>query len=279
MTLLDIVRRTAPYLPSLQGQKIPWHDPDFSRRMLREHLSQDHDAASRCAEVIDRQVAWLHERILAGRPSRVLDVCCGPGLYCERLAKLGHLAVGLDFSPAAIDYAVSRRREELRTGYRRVDVRKVQFGWDFDLVLLIHGEFNAFSIAESDDILRKAHVALAPEGTLVLEVNAPGDIASSTRCTWTSAKSGLFTDRPHLCLEEVVRDAATRTEATRWHIVDAETADVTRYAQVIRLYSHDQYVEKLTGAGFHSVEFLPSLAGSLEDHYVTIVAHKAESGG
>jgi len=34
--------------------KIPWDDPDFSRRMLAEHLSQEHDMASRRVEWIDR---------------------------------------------------------------------------------------------------------------------------------------------------------------------------------------------------------------------------------
>ncbi|HHI03179.1 MAG TPA: hypothetical protein ENL22_06630, partial [candidate division Zixibacteria bacterium] len=35
--------------------KIPWDDPGFSRRMLQEHLSQDHDLASRKKEMIKKQ--------------------------------------------------------------------------------------------------------------------------------------------------------------------------------------------------------------------------------
>jgi len=47
MNLLDIIQRRAVPVPWEEGEKIPWHDPDFSRRMLREHLSQTHDLASR----------------------------------------------------------------------------------------------------------------------------------------------------------------------------------------------------------------------------------------
>ena len=51
----DGVGLTAPnWLPTAQ---IPWDDADFSRRMLAEHLSQDHALASRRTEWIDRQAA------------------------------------------------------------------------------------------------------------------------------------------------------------------------------------------------------------------------------
>ena len=46
MKLLDVVRRH-PIEPWSGVHKIPWDEPEFSARMLREHLSQEHDAASR----------------------------------------------------------------------------------------------------------------------------------------------------------------------------------------------------------------------------------------
>jgi SAM-dependent methyltransferase len=38
----------------------------------------------------------------AGRPARVLDLGCGPGHYCGRLAALGHEVTGVDLDPAMI---------------------------------------------------------------------------------------------------------------------------------------------------------------------------------
>ena len=80
MNLPDLVRRTTVPVPWDEGDNIPWHDPDFSRRMLREHLSQAHDAASRRTETIDQHVAWIHQTLLRDRPTRILDLGCGPGL-------------------------------------------------------------------------------------------------------------------------------------------------------------------------------------------------------
>jgi hypothetical protein len=52
-TLLDIVQRDAQPAPWTEGDNVPWNDPDFSERMLAEHLSQEHDLASRRSATID----------------------------------------------------------------------------------------------------------------------------------------------------------------------------------------------------------------------------------
>jgi 2-polyprenyl-3-methyl-5-hydroxy-6-metoxy-1,4-benzoquinol methylase len=85
--------------------KLPWDDPAFSERMLREHLSQLHDGASRRIVLIEHHVAWMHGEVLESKPQRILDLGCGPGLYTQRLASLGHTCVGIDISPASIAYA------------------------------------------------------------------------------------------------------------------------------------------------------------------------------
>src|SRR3954449_4200661 len=110
MHLADLVNRQFPPEPWAEGDNIPWHEPAFSARMLAEHLSQAHDAASRRAATIDRQVAWIDETIRHGRPAAILDLGCGPGLYSGRLAARGHTCVGIDYSPRPSRMPRPRRR-------------------------------------------------------------------------------------------------------------------------------------------------------------------------
>ena len=56
MNLSDLVNRSLNPQPWVEGDHIPWDEPGFSARMLREHLSQEHNAASRRYEIIDQQV-------------------------------------------------------------------------------------------------------------------------------------------------------------------------------------------------------------------------------
>ena len=58
-TILDIVHRTPKPAPWSEGDNIPWDDPGFSERMLAEHLSQQHDLASRRSETIDQHLDWI----------------------------------------------------------------------------------------------------------------------------------------------------------------------------------------------------------------------------
>ncbi len=170
LTLSDIVNRTNPPAPWVEGDNIPWNEPGFSKRMLTEHLCQEHDLASRRAEKIDRHACWIHETVLGTRSTRILDLACGPGLYTLRLARLGHECVGIDFSPAAVAYAREEAtREHLACAYFEADVRTAGFGERFGLIMMIHGQFNVFRRTEAQDILSRAHIALDNGGLLLLE--------------------------------------------------------------------------------------------------------------
>ena len=90
MKIVDIVNRTVPPQPWVEGDKIPWDEPGFSERMLKEHLSQDHNTASRRFDIVHRQVDYL-ERIAGGLADdlKVLDLVCGPGFHSLDLARRG----------------------------------------------------------------------------------------------------------------------------------------------------------------------------------------------
>lgn len=103
MNISDMVNGFHPLKLSCDDSKIPWNDPAFSQRMLENHLSQEHDWASRRFSVIEQQVAWITSQLPMG--ARILDLSCGPGFYTHRLAQQGFHCTGVDFSPASITYA------------------------------------------------------------------------------------------------------------------------------------------------------------------------------
>lgn len=265
MNLLEIVRRQSVPQPWAEGEKIPWNAPDFSRRMLDEHLSQDHDAASRRFEIIDRHVKWIHDQVLKGNPTRILDLGCGPGLYTQRFAGLGHRCVGIDFSPASIAYAKVQAEEKgLECTYIQQDIRTADYGEGYGLVMLIFGEFNVFRPPEARGILEKAYRALAPNGFMLLEPHTfEAVVQVGTRPSlWYSKEKGLFSDEPHLCLKETFWDAQAKVAIERYYIVDAVTGKVARHSSSMQAYTDDQYRSLLVECGFGEVEFYSSMGGS-----------------
>lgn len=266
MNLKTIINRTIPPVSWAEGENIPWNDPDFSRRMLAEHLSQEHNLASRRFEIIDRQVGWIHESLLDGRPTRILELACGPGLYTSRLARLGHACDGIDYAPDPVRYARdTAAREVLDCSYRLEDVRKADYGVGYGLVMMIFGQLNVFRRSDARRILEKALSALAPGGLLLLEpqrfdtVMKQGQAGSS----WHTCGEGggLFSDRPHLCLTESFWDADELATTQRFFVLDAETGAVSRHAMTTEAYTDEQFREMLTRAGFEDIRFYPSLTG------------------
>lgn len=264
MNLTDLLERNPEPAPWSECGKIPWNDPAFSRRMLHEHLSQAYDAASRRFDIIDRHCDWIHHHLLGGRPARVLDLGCGPGLYMQRLARLGHACSGIDFSPASIEYARQQAAADgLECRFELADMRSAEFGAGFDLVMLIFGEFNAFQPADARRILEKARAALVPGGRLLLEVHTLACVRDQglRPPTWFTAQSGLFSEQPHLCLMEAFWNAAQAVATTRYYIIDAQSNAVEQMGECIQGYTEEQYRTLLAECGFSETEIQPSLAG------------------
>ena len=271
-----LVNRTSPPEPWSEGDKIPWNEPAFSERMLREHLTQDHDAASRRDDTIDLQVAWL-DALLESAPSRILDLGCGPGLYAERLANRGHRVHGIDFSPASIRHAQETAVSgDLELTYEHGDIRTVEYGDGFDLAMLIYGELNVFRREDALAILAKARAALGPGGRLIIEphtVEAVRARGNSPR-SWYAVESGLFSDRPHVVLEESFWDESHTIATHRWYVIDIQTAAVECHADAMQAYTDAEHVALLEEVGFGSVELRadwPS-APDQDDILVTYVA-------
>jgi SAM-dependent methyltransferase len=261
MHLIDITQRATPSAWS-EGDNIPWSDPEFSERMLKQHLSQDHDAASRRSEKIEIHVAWIYAALLAGKAGAVLDLGCGPGLYAQRLARRGCTLTGIDFSPASIRYAVEMaEREALPIEYRLADIRQADYGSGYDLAMLIFGEFNVFKPADAQLLLRKMHGALRPGGRLLLE---PMTLEAARRAgqagsSWSAQPSGLFHPLPHLVLEEAFWNEADLTATTRYYVIDAASGLVTRHASSFQGYTLEGYEAVLNQCGFEEASFYPEL--------------------
>jgi SAM-dependent methyltransferase len=278
--LIEIVQRSERPKPWAEGEKIPWNEPGFSRRMLQVHLSQEQDWASRRTTTIQKHVDWIQRQVLSGEPARILDLGCGPGLYTAQLAKAGHACTGVDFSPASIEYAREQaRKTQTRCSYQLEDIRTADLGSGYHLAMFIFGEFNVFSPEDAERILKKIFSSLDPGGSLLLEVHHFEVVHQMglQPPSWYSTKSGLFSDRPHFCLQENFWEQDQSVATQRFYILDAQTSQVTRYAASTQAYTETRYIDMLNECGFQEIAFYPSLTGGIDpsqSDFFVILARK-----
>ncbi len=145
-------------------------EPAFSQRMLENHLSQDHDWASRRLTVIEQQVTWITRQLPAG--ARILDLGCGPGFYTRLLAERGFHCTGVDFSPASITWARQQAQAaNLNIDYIQQDIRTYHPTEPFDFIMMTFGELNVFSAADAQSLISHCAQWLKPDGKLLVEVH------------------------------------------------------------------------------------------------------------
>lgn len=278
LSLRDLMSRSLPPIPWTEGDNISWNDPEFSERMLQEHLSQSHDLATRRASIVDAQVEFIHASILGARTVRILDLGCGPGMYAHRLARLGHHCDGIDFGPASIRYARQVSESEgLGCQFLCSDLRRTSFKTGYGLVMMIYGQFNVFRRTDARDLLQRAHDALTSGGRILLEVQTEELLrsAGSAAATWYTSNRSVFSDRSHLVLNERFWDEESRSSTERWYIVDLESGTVARQALSCEAYSIEELSRLLSDTGFRRIEAFPILKGSPQDSPMfAIVASK-----
>jgi len=113
------------------------------------------------------------------------------------------------------------------------------------------------------EILKMAHAALKPGGSLLLEVQSAEQIQKSGEKgpSWYSAQAGLFSEAPHVVLQENFWHAEAGASTTRFFVIDGRTGSVSSYALSNEAYTERELTDSLRSAGFQVVERFPSLSG------------------
>jgi len=247
------------------GGNLPWDDPEFSTRMLREHLDESHGAASRVEAERMAQIEWLWHKLALEPDRHILDITCGPGLYAVALAQQGCQVTGIDFGPASIEYAEAHAANHNlaeRCHFSQQDVREMDFpDHDFQAALLLYGQLAVFTKEEAQAILNQAASSLGKGGRLCIELLDPAHIDKSDSNWWYSDDNGLWGDAPYLHLGERFWDAENEISVERYQILHIETGELTEVQLCDQLYRPEHMLEMLKGAGFDQVDVYPAWDG------------------
>ncbi len=247
------------------GGNLPWDDPDFSARMLREHLDERHGAATRQAAERAAQLIWLWDKLALRPGSRVLDLTCGPGLYAVPLAGRGAHVTGVDFSPASIDYARRLAIEAEvtdRCAFVEADVRRYDPEPEaYDAALFLYGQLAVFPRGEAAGLLRRAAAALRPGGRLCVELLDPDHVDKTDSSWWFTDDSGLWGERPFLHLGERRWNAAGRASVERYYILHLESGRADEITLCDQTYEVGEMAAAMRHAGFNRVVTYPAWDG------------------
>ena len=240
-----------------------WTDNHTSEQMLAYHLNADIDVSSRRVEFIDKSVAWIGSHFNVCTGTRIADFGCGPGLYANRLAKLGASVTGIDLSKRSIKHARTVAAEEgLTTAYVNQNYLEFETEDRFDIILMIMCDFCALSPAQRMTMLEKFQTLLASGGSVLLDVYSVNAFEQREEAVsyeenllngfWSAEKYYSFLNTFKYDDVGVVLDKYTIVEAKR-------TRTIYNWLQYFSPGSLQSEFEK---AGFTQQEFYGNVAGA-----------------
>jgi SAM-dependent methyltransferase len=240
---------------------LPWGNPEFSERMLREHLNQTHELASRRLETIERQTEAMVGWLGLGPGSSLLDMTCGPGLVAASFARRGVKVTGVDISPAAIRFAIEFTAG-LPCNFIEADVREVQLPLgEFDAAVYLYGQSGVTRPEDLREILFGVRRALRPGAPLLLEVRNASTVERSRASSWWAGSDDLFGRQAHVVLTERAWDPDAGATVERHFVADVDSGSLTVFGCTERAFEPNQVGPILAAAGFPAAELHPGWDG------------------
>ncbi len=252
-------------MPWVGGGNLPWDDPAFSERMLREHLDESHAAASRLSAERLIQIKWLQSKLDVTAGAQLLDVTCGPGLYAIDFAGRDCLVTGIDFSPASITYAreLARQRDVAdKCTFVQQDVRHMNLKkTTFEAAILLYGQLAVFTIAEARLILERIAQSLKPGGKLAVELLDQDKVDKRHSTWWFTDDRGLWGESPFLHLGERFWLEEEAMSIERFYTIHLDGGALDEILLCDQTYSVDSMTRMMRDAGFRSVDVYPAWDG------------------
>ncbi len=204
MQISDIIKKSAKPPLYEKGSAFMWTDPHISRQLLDIHLNPDLDLGSRKMTTIQKTASWILDR-KKKENLNILDLGCGPGLYTEIYARVGHQVTGVDISATSIDYARKEAAsKELNITYIQASYLDLQLPENsYDLVTMIFTDFGVLLPTERTDLLDLVFRILKKGGIFIFDVLNDKQIESKViPKNWEVTKSGFWRGEPYLALSE-----------------------------------------------------------------------------
>jgi len=243
-----------------KGDSIMWTDEHISRKLLELHLDPEIDSASRSLESIHKTLEFIIS-FCKDPPMKILDLGCGPGIYLEKLARLGHDCTGIDFSTNSISYARRQAEEEgLHIHYINQDYLSLDFEEQFDLILLIYTDIGVLIPEERDDLLKRIRRALKPGGIFIFDVLNDRNLEEKFQESQSSAFEfkGFWKPTPYLELITGFHYPDNKVFLKQHTIVD-ESEQIQNYRFWTHYFNTDDIREILSCRAFVETEHFENI--------------------
>ncbi|HOM03421.1 MAG TPA: methyltransferase domain-containing protein [Acetivibrio sp.] len=261
-----------------KGEELFWDDEHISKGMLEAHLNPDWDAASRKFETIRKSCDWIIQKLGLKESSEILDLGCGPGLYCSIFSEKGYNVTGIDYSKRSIDYAQNYAKEKnLSIEYRYMNYLDMDFEEKFDIVMMIYYDFAVLPYEDRDKLLGKIKRALKQKGHFIFDVMTPKAKKEPSKNWSINTDGGFWKPNPYMELFESFE--YEENVVLSQHTIIEENGKVSIYRLWDKHYAPEELQEIMIKNGFRIKEVFSDFTGKEytdDSESIAIIAENME---
>lgn len=247
--------------PSLYQSGAPlWTEPHIAEEMLKAHLSAETDAASYRPETIEAICSKLPDSMKLPLGASILDLGCGPGLYCKNLAGRGYALTGIDWSENSIRYA-----KELCKG---VSAKLICASYleplphqNYDGAMMISQDYGVLAPKDRQKLLLNIRAAIKRGGRFAFDVSSAAafeKLKQNASQTWEAAAEGFWRGHPYLTLQKMFLFPDVPASCSLYMVIDEET---TVYRVWQTYFTLNSIERELSENGFEVEKITSGLAG------------------
>ena len=258
ITLEDVLQLDDCPKPYTPGAEL-WNDPHISKMMIRAHLSPDTDAASYKPQAVQAICTYLLSAVGLEKGDSIVDLGCGPGLYCATLTQRGYCITGIDGSENSIRYAKKQNPDitYLHSSYLE------PFGVNqFKAAIMISKDYGVLSPNQKAVLLANIHSALQQNGYFIFDVCSMVDLQkrqAEAKYKWYASNGGFWRASKHFVLEKNIDYNPLPVICNFVAVLDAE--GIKQYHIYQTFFSPASIREELENNGFQGEAILSNLSG------------------
>lgn len=238
-----------------------WDNFHISKYLLDTHLAPDVELASRKLPFIKESVDWIASLSIHDEKRAILDLGCGPGIYCELFCKASFDVTGVDFSKRSIDYATKNAIDNhMQINYIYQNYLNISYEDDFDVVTLVYCDFGVLSPSNRLLLLKKIKKTLRKDGILVLDgftaINFNDFLEIQSIKFYDN---GFWSEKPNVCIENRYLYSDTQNYLEQYTIITSD--DCQCYNIWNQSFNVGSLSSELKMAGFENLEFFDDVCG------------------
>jgi 2-polyprenyl-3-methyl-5-hydroxy-6-metoxy-1,4-benzoquinol methylase len=256
-----------------------WTNAHTSKQMLEYHLNESINISSRNISFIEKSVEWIVSFFGVDNNTEIADFGCGPGLYTTKLAELGAIVTGIDFSENSLEYAKQIAKEK---GLNITYVLKNYFDFEtinrFDLISMIMCDFCVLSPEQRKEILSKFYSLLKPDGSVLLDVYSLNSYNQKEESATYELNqlNGFWSPEDYYCFVNTFKYEKEKVTLDKYTIIEASRKWVVY--NWLQYYSKDSLKNEFEENGFKVEKFYSDVAGTSftpESTEIAVVAKKS----